>query len=353
MTEQSKLDSREGSGVKVSRRTAMKSFGVGAVAATAAPNILTAGAEKMNHAMGAGEHVYEWVTDWAKLPAGIAFGYTHGVAQDSQGRIYIHNQSKDAMAVFDTDGKFIKSWGEDFAAGAHGLTLSKEGSDEFLYLADVSRNIVVKTTLDGEVVWSLDYPKEAEVYPEGKGYKPTNVAIAPNGDFYIADGYGSSYIHQYNSKAEYIRTWGGKGSEPGQMSCPHGIWIDSRSGEPEIVVADRANVRLQYFTLDGEFKRIVDKDLLYPCHFDIRGDDLLVPDLYGRVTIFDKNNNLLTHLGITPGVKSIEGYPNLPHEQRHAGKFISPHSAMWDSEGNIFVVEWINDGRVTKLKRVA
>ena len=341
-------------GAKFTRRTAMKSLGVGAVAATASPNILVAGSDKkMSTVMGSGEHTYEWVKDWGKLPDGITYGYTHGVAEDSQGNVYVHNQSKDAMIVFDADGKFVKSWGEDFAPGAHGLTLSKEGSDEFLYLADVSRLIVVKTTLDGEVVWTLEAPEEAGVYNEDTKYRPTNVAVASNGDFYIADGYGSSFVHQYNKDAEYIRTWGGKGSEPGQMSCPHGIWIDARSGEEEIVVADRSNVRLQYFTLDGEFKRIVDKDLLHPCHFDTMGDDLLIPDLHGRVTIFDKDNNLITHLGITPGVRKIDGYPNLPHDQRHVGHFISPHGAMWDHEGNIFVAEWINDGRVTKLKRVS
>ncbi|MCA9450993.1 MAG: peptidase, partial [Candidatus Omnitrophica bacterium] len=168
-----------------------------------------------------------------------------------------------------------------------------------------------------------------------------------NGDVYIADGYGSSYIHQYNKDAEYIRTWGGKGTEDGKLSCPHGIWLDTRGENPEILVADRANVRLQWFSLEGEHLRTHNKDLLHPCHFDIRDGDLLVPDLFGRVSIFDKNNNLVTHLGITPGVKQIEGYPNLPHEQRHVGQFISPHSAMWDKDGNIFVVEWINDGRVT------
>jgi DNA-binding beta-propeller fold protein YncE len=349
-----KQDSKQGR--KVSRRTVFKTVGVGGAAAAVAPQILIAGEDKSgmkSKLMGQGEHTYEWVEGWAKTPDSIRFGYTHGVAEDSQGNIYIHNQSKDSMAVFDPDGKFIKSWGEAFAAGAHGLTLNKEGSDEFLYLADVDRNIVVKTTLDGEEIWTLGLPEESGVYPEGKGYKPTNVAIGPNGDVYIADGYGSSYIHQYNKDAEYIRTWGGKGTEDGKLSCPHGIWLDTRGETPEILVADRANVRLQWFSLEGEHLRTHNKDLLHPCHFDIRESDLLVPDLFGRVSIFDKNNNLVTHLGITPGVKQIEGYPNLPHEQRHVGQFISPHSAMWDKDGNIFVVEWINDGRVTKLRRVS
>jgi len=302
--------------------------------------------------LGSGAHTYELVEGWGQLPAGKAYGYTHGLAEDSQGRIYVHNQSPDAVVVFDPDGKFITSWGEDFAAGAHGMQLRKEGNTEFLYLADIARHIVVKTTLDGDVVWTLEYPKESGVYDDPKKYTPTNVAFAPNGDFYIADGYGESYIHQYNSKAEYIRTWGGKGAEAGKMSCPHGLWVDTRGTQPLLVVADRANVRLQYFTLDGKHVSFVTEELRHPCHFSQRGDDMLIPDLFGRVTIFDKANKLIAHLGDTPGVEKTEGYPNLPKEQRVPGKFISPHSAIWDHLGNIYVVEWISDGRVTKLRRV-
>ena len=133
--------------------------------------------------IGAGNHTYEVIHGWGDLPAGIRYGYTHGVVCDSQHRIFIHNQSKDAVIVFDGGGTFIKSWGADFAAGAHGLQLSNEGNEEFLYLADIARRIVVKTTLEGEVVWTIEYPKEAGVYAQPEKYVPTNVAIAPNGDF--------------------------------------------------------------------------------------------------------------------------------------------------------------------------
>jgi hypothetical protein len=340
----------------LSRRDLLKSAAVGAAAAAVAPNILirgAKGAEMKATVLGSGDHQYEVVEGWGKLPDGVAYGYTHGVCVDSQGRIFIHNQSKDSMIIFDPDGKFIKSWGPDFAQGAHGLQLSKEGNEEFLYLADTSRKIVVKTTLDGEVLWTLEYPKDSGVYPDPAKFVPTNVAIAPNGDFYVADGYGSSYVHQYSPKAEYIRTWGGSGDEPGKMKCPHGIGVDTRGPVPLVVVADRANVRLQYFTLDGHFAGMVTDELRHPCHFDQRNGELLIPDLHGRVTLFDKNNKLITHLGDNPGVEAVKGYPNLPHEDRVPGKFISPHSACWDHDGNIYVVEWINDGRVTKLRKVA
>jgi hypothetical protein len=303
--------------------------------------------------LGSGVHTYEFVSDWAKTPASVQFGYTHGVAVDRQHRVIIHNRSKDAVAFFDENGQFIKSWGPEFAAGAHGLLLNVEDNQEFLYLADPERGLVAKTTLDGEYIWIREVPRESGVYTSPKQYKPTNVAVAPNGDVYVADGYGLSYIHQYNAKAEYIRTWGGKGSAPGRLDCPHGIWLDSRGPQPVLVVADRSNARLQYFSLDGQTLSMVTNDLRRPCHFDQRNGELLVPDLYGEVTILDKNNRLVTHLGDNPEVWKTKGWPNIPHDQRLPGKFVSPHAACWDQEGNILVVEWISDGRVTKLRRVA
>ena len=156
--------------------------------------------------IGSGEHTYEVTHDWGQLPADIQYGNTHGVCEDSQGQIYIHHtvystsEKPDSMVVFDPDGKFVKSWGKDFRGGAHGLYIGKEAGTEFLYLCDTQRGLMVKTKLNGEEVFTLGYPKESEAYakpgPDGKPlkYSPTNLALAPNGDIYIGDGYGSSYL---------------------------------------------------------------------------------------------------------------------------------------------------------------
>ena len=123
------------------------------------------------------------------------------------------------MVVFDAKGKFVTSWGADFMGGAHGLYIHKEGREEFLYLCDTKRGVVVKATLRGEELWSIGYPDQSEAYKPGSDgtkikYSPTNLAIAPSGDIYVGDGYGSSYINQYNAKGEYIRTFGGLGKRP-------------------------------------------------------------------------------------------------------------------------------------------
>lgn len=298
---------------------------------------------------GTGAHRYRWEDHWATMPAGKAFGKTHGVCETQDGRILVHNTSPDAVAIFDPEGAFMGSWGAALEAGAHGMQLSMEDGQEFLYLAPTNMHCILKTTLDGEEVFRLEYPRESGHYDGPEKYVPTNIAIGPNGDFYVADGYGSHYIHQYGKSGEYKRSWGGPGNGKGELQCPHGIWIDTRGDAPLIVVADRKNVRLQYFTLDGDYVRIDTPDLLHPCHFDQFGDVLLVPDLYGRVSLLDGKNEVITHLGVNPGIERVDGYPDFDLAKQVPGKFIAPHDACFDHLGNIFVVEWVNGGRVTKL----
>ncbi len=303
--------------------------------------------------LGRDEHLYEWQGDWAKLPQSKAFGYTQAICEDSQGRILIFNNGPDTVAVFDPDGNFMGSWGSQYEKGAHGMQHNVEDGQEYLYLSLTSQHKIAKTTVDGEIVWEMKYPKEAEVYEDDKGYLPTNIAIAPNGDFYVGDGYGSNYVHQYTRDSEYVRTWGGTGSDSTKFNQPHGIWVDTRSPEPRVVVADRGNQRLVDFTLDGELLRTHENVVHTPCHFDQRGQYLLVPELWGRVTILDSENNLYSRLGEYPGATELPNYPNIPVEMRLAGKFTSPHECIWDRQGNIFCVEWIGDGRVTKLRHIA
>lgn len=313
--------------------------------------------------VGSGERTYEVTHDWGELPPDIQYGNTHGVCVDSQGRVYIHHtvyatsEKPDSMVVFDGKGRFIKSWGREFKGGAHGLHIRREGSQEFLYLCDIQRGLVVKTTLDGEEVFTLGYPKESEPYskpgPDGKPlkYSPTNLAVAPNGDLYVGDGYGSSYIIQYNSKGEYIRTFGGPGKEAGQLSCPHGIAVDTRGAEPILMVADRSNKRIQRFTLEGKHV-----DFLYgttaPCHFNTyRNGDVVVPDLFARVTLMDKDNSIIEHLGDDSQSPYMETR-KLTRDHFKPGKFVCPHGACFDHDGNIYVVEWVEVGRVSRLQRV-
>jgi hypothetical protein len=328
--------------------------------------------------LGDAEFKYEAIHDWGELPSHIKWGNTHNVAEDAQGNIYVHHtvhatsESPDSVVVFDRNGKFIRSWGREFRGAAHGLWLQKEGREEFLYLTVNAANArmqpppelpstVVKATLKGEIVYKIQGPPDIPAYkvpagspaPASPLYNPTNIAIAPNGDLYVADGYGSYYINHYNGKGEYLNTFGGRGSDPGQMREPHGIWMDNRSGTSILTAADRRNNRLQRFTPDGKFIDFITGFRL-PCHFHERYGIVVIPDLQGRVTLMDRNNRIIEHLGdATP-----TSPPNPPRGTADRtsfipGQFVTPHGACFDHEGNIFVVEWVEIGRVTKLRKVA
>lgn len=345
--------------MKITRR----SFLVSAAAAACAPAFLRATDKAGSKApiLGEGEHQYEAIHDWGELPRTIKYGNTHGVCEDSQGNIYVHHtvhassDSPDTMVVFDEKGKFVRSWGRQFKGGAHGLTIRREGSDEFLYLSDYEHGIVTKRTLKGEEVFTLGYPAESEAKDKTPAaYRPTNVAIAPNGDIYIGDGYGSSFINQYNQKAEFIRTFGGFGNGDDQLDCPHGLWVDTRKEPPLLVVTDRGNSRLQRFTLDGKRVDSILGTSKMPCYLHERDGEIVIPDLLSKVIILDRKNNVVATLG--EGEYSRTDWSTVRNQAPGTfvpGRFVCPHSACFDHEGNIFVVEWVEAGRMTKLRHIA
>jgi len=333
------------------------------VTGLAAPLILGAANKSgsANPVVGTGAHTYEVIQDWGELPQDIQYGNTHGVCEDSQGHIYVHHtvnkasQSHNAMVVFDHDGKFVSSWGPEYMGGAHGLHIHKEGREEFLYLCDTKRATVAKTTLKGEQVWSVGYPELSEAYEPGADgkikYSPTNLAIAPNGDIYVGDGYGSSYINQRSEEHTSELQSQFRISYAVLLNCPHGIIVDTRGRQPILTVADRGNNRIQRFTLDGKHLDFVDGTNM-PCHFHIfKNGDTVVPDLAARVTILDRNNKVIEHLGDDSSTEWRKTRV-MTRDKFTPGKFVAPHGACFDHKGNIFIVEWVEVGRVTKLRRV-
>jgi hypothetical protein len=341
-------------GSPISRRAVIK----GALAAAATPAVASLASAlrppQKKLVVGTGEHTYEVNHDWLTPPNSIKWGDTHGIAVDAQRRIYIahtvHPSSvkPDAVCVFDDKGKFVTSWGSEFAGGAHGLDIRKEGSQEYLYHCDTRRRLVVKTDLNGKVIWSQPVPMESGVYADAGRYCPTNVAFLPDGDLFVGDGYGSSYIHRYSKDGDYKATIIGPGSDAGKVREPHGLWVDTRTSTPKLVICDRANNRLQEFTLEGKHLGFVKEGMRRPCHIHYNHGLALVPDLDSVVTILDKDNKVVASL--------CDGAPSnlrgAPRDQFIPGKFVHPHGANWINERDIVVVEWVPIGRVTLLRRI-
>lgn len=305
-----------------------------------------------------GSHAYECIHDWLRPPSEIAWGDTHGLAQDAAGRIYVahtvhpESQKPHAVVVSSPEGDFVGAWGEEYRGGAHGLDIRAEGGEEYLYHCDTRRRLVVKTDLEGRVVWQADCPMASGKYESREKWCPTNVAFLPDGDILVGDGYGSSYVHRFGSDGVYKSTPIGPGKEAGQVLCPHGLWVDDRIVErgrgPTLLVADRSNRRVQRFTLEGEHLGFMTDGIRMPCHFKTRGDLLLVPDLESVVTLVGMDGKPVVQLG--------DGHPSglrdKPRGQFVDGKFIHPHSAIFLRNGDILVAEWVPIGRVTLLRRV-
>jgi hypothetical protein len=350
----------------ITRRSAVSMAGL-----AAAPFVRATNKSESNKViLGSGEYTYEATHDWGNLPPSIKYGNCHGIVEDSHGRMYVfhtvhkNSTASDAMVVFDSKGKFVQSWGSQFAGGAHGLHIQKEGREEFFYLCDTKRSLVVKTTLDGKEVMTLGYPKESESYrldSDGKPlvkYIPTNIAVASNGDIYVGDGYGSSFVNQYDRNGKFIRTFGGKATNPsqvkdtGRLNSPHGIFIDARGGGEELVVADRSNNRLQYFSLDGKHLRFVQHvENWLPCHFHFYKKLMVVPDLGARVQLLDGTNSVVATLGDDSNT-DWKKTRTMERASFSPGKFVCPHGACFNHKGDVFVAEWVEVGRVTKLRKV-
>ena len=301
--------------------------------------------------LGRGDYTFRWVEGWAKLPEGQGFGNTHGcVVVDSKDRIYVNTDTENAVMVFEASGEYLGSWGTELKGGLHGMAIVEEDGEEFLYLTHIGQSKVFKATLDGEILWSMGYPRESGLYDAANQYRPTSIAVAPNGELYVADGYGKSYVHRYDRNREYVGSFGGKGAEPGRMRTPHGIWLEETGGKPHLIVSDRGNQRLQRIDLEGEFMEEIKGDLRRPCHSHGFQDALVIADLDGRVTLLDRKGGLIAHLGENPDPK-LRGRNPVPPARWRAGEFLAPHCANWDSKGNLYVMDWNATGRVNKLAR--
>lgn len=315
-------------------------------------------AETLGPVLEAGDQRYAWVLDWPRYPEAFALGNTHGgIAVARDGRVLFNTDSEHAVLVIGPDGSIADRWGSELARGLHGMALVSEadasgGEREVLYLVHTGRSELLKATLDGEILWRRGWPEESGLYEGAGQFNPTAIDVAPDGTVYVADGYGFQFIHRFGPDGAYLDSFGGPGAGPGEFNTCHGIAIDARGEEPELWVADRENGRIQVLGLDGQHLRTIEGDLRRPCSV-VRGPDgtRVVADLAGRVTLFDAAGHLVGHLGDQPD-PSKWANNGVPPEQWIDGEFIAPHFATFDADGNLYVMDWVSAGRVTKLRRL-
>jgi hypothetical protein len=302
----------------------------------------------------------EWgILDSAKTPVNNC----HEMVMDSKGRlIMITDETKNNIIVYDKSGKLITTWGTSFPGG-HGLTLTKEGGEDFLFICDTTLSTVTKTTVDGKVLLELDSPKKLGIYTEAMTYKPTESAVAPNGDIYVADGYGSQFIIQYNHKGEYIRHFGGRGNKDMEFDTAHGVAVDLRDkSNPTLLITSRGHNSFKRFTLDGKYlatiflpgafvcRPVFDDENIYAGVCWSRLRYLNQTDNSGFVTILDKKDKVVSNPGGT-APKFINGELQLMVQESPLFKHC--HDVCIDEDKNIYVCQW-NAGKTypIKLERV-
>ena len=297
---------------------------------------------------GNGPWSFETVPGWGKLPDGKNLGPTHGsVLSGADGRIYFSTDANLSVIVYEPDGKLVKTIAPE-CAGFHAMALRSEGGREVIYGAQLPKSRVCKIDTDGKVLLEIPNANTGEVPGGWQGL--TAVTVAPDGSIFAATGYGAQMIHKFDAAGKLLKSFGGKGAGDGQYNTCHGLSIDTRFGEPRLLVADRGNRRLVHTDLEGRFIGVHSRGLRLPCMVDIKGDFCAVAELEARVTILDKEGVPVAFLGDNPDKAQWAKFGVAPADFKE-GIFTAPHGLCFDQAGNLYVQDWNATGRVTKLVR--
>lgn len=268
-----------------------------------------------------------------------------GVVLDKAGNIYVTTDTERGIVVFSSAGKFLRACGP---TRIHALEIREENGVEYIYAARPSDHEVVKLKMDGSIVWVVGAPDEAGLYKDGAGFNPCAVTVAPDGSIFAADGYGSNHVLKFDKNRRFVKAFGGPGEAEGKFKTCHGIALDTRQGKPLLLVCNRNNNRVEYWDLDGNFVRVIQKDLRMPAAVHIRGDYAVFPELQGRVTVLDKEGNIVAQVGDNPNEKQRANF-GLPQDQWKEGICNSPHGASLDPDNNLIVSEWSQFGHLHKF----
>jgi len=289
--------------------------------------------------VGTGKYTYELEEGWGRLPEGWVLGQT-AIVTDSQDRVYLFNRGDHPLVVMDRDGNFLTSWGEGTLPDAHGMFIDAE---ENIYMPVKNSHVVLKYSSSGNLLMTLgawDQPSDTgwsgvttDIVKQAAGpfHRPTDVAMSPEGDLYISDGYGNASVHKFTGDGRLLFSWGAPGKTgSGEFHVPHGVWVHT---DGRVFVADRENHRIQIFTPDGEFLTQW-TDFSRPCDIYIDGDEtVFVPELDAFMSVLSIDGTLLA---------------------RWSGPTEAGAHAIWvDSRGDLYINQNLEGQRLLKYRRRA
>jgi hypothetical protein len=318
--------------------------------------------------IGHGSHRYRVVKDWVAPGQGRHHPILncHEMVQSKDGRLFMVGDHWDnQMLIFDTKGKILDSWGSVWP-GAHGLTLGNDNGAEFLLVTDSGlwksgsggyrqTGRVCKIDLDGREIFSLSHPMQVGAYEPEWNYNPTETAIAPNGDIYVVDGYGSDYVLRYDHRGRFIARFGGhEGPEAERLNNAHGIAVDLRAGveKASLLVTSRRDKCFRRFTMDGKFIETIEVPGCLVCRPVISGQELyagvcwssdpvaskLPGNPSGFTVILDTNGKVISAPGGTE--PSYDEHGKLKPLTRGQPIFEHGHDVCVLENGDLIVCQW-------------
>ena len=345
----------------LSRRNFLAATAAASAACLAGVSARAAGpATQPDAVLGQGDYRYKVVPGWGVLdPKKNPVNDCHSMVQDAKGRILLlTNDTHNNVIIYDKAGRMLDTWGHAFP-GVHGMTLVNENGEEFLFITDYAKGQVYKTTIDGKVLMTLGVPVESGKFPPKTAYKPTDIVVRPDGDFYVLDGYGTSFVFRYGPKGDLKSVFGGKGKQPENLNEAHGGRIDFRSQDkPLLLITSRQDHTIKRFTLDGAYVDDLPFPNMLPCNIYFKGDVAYVPHLrmvdgnsHGFLTVLGRDDRILSNPGGAPAEYDADGKLKPLHREQNV--FIHPHGLCVDDEDSLYVAQWASGKTYPiKLQRV-
>ncbi len=287
--------------------------------------------------------------NWPRKPSHVEWGQMPGVAVDGKDHVWIYTRAQPPVQIYDgKTGEFLGSWGEDHVKTAHHIKFDHEGN---VWLADIGHHVIMQFTPDGTLRKTLG-TKDEPGCDETHLNQPTDMAITPEGDVFVSDGYGNNRVVHFDKDGHFVKAWGTLGTAPGEFSLPHAITLDAKG---RLYVADRNNVRVQVFDQEGTFLDewrdllvpwgfcLTDKDEIWVCGsspMPWRPTDIVLgcPPSDQLFMKFNTDGKLLQLVTVPKGDDG--------HEQPGDCNWV--HAIALDSEGNIYAGDIIGQ-RVQKF----
>tara|TARA_B100001146_G_scaffold205403_1_gene199315 strand:+ start:615 stop:1472 length:858 start_codon:yes stop_codon:yes gene_type:complete len=282
--------------------------------------------------VGSGKYKYELIRPWPNIPKYWVLGECTDSAVNSKGEVHIFSRGKHPLTIWDASGNFISSWGEGLFKSPHGIFIDNEDQ---IWLVDTLDHVVTKHEPNGNLILTLGQRGLPAYSFQGLPFNmPSGIALAPNGEIFVSDGYGGHRVHRFTSTGNLLLSWGKEGNGLGEFVNLHNIGVDKLG---RVYICDRENDRIQIFDNDGNY--LQQWDIIEPNDLFIQDELIYVASDKTWISIWDLKGENLARFG------GNESAPSKPIME-------SVHGISVDNQGSIFITETVVNGRVTKLQRL-